>query len=193
MGGMAELVKEGKVRFLGLSEAAADTVRRAAKAHPIAALQSEYSIWERDVEGDILEACRENDIGFVPYSPLGRGFLAGGIRSLDDLAVDDWRRNDPRYSPENMPKNLAIVDAITEVAERHGVSNAQVALAWLLAQGEDIVPIPGVKRSETLCDSARAPEVQLSEYDLAALEAAAPSGITAGPRYAKAGMARVKL
>ena len=193
VGGMAELVKEGKVRFLGLSEAAADTVRRAAKVHPITALQSEYSIWERDVEGDILDACRENGIGFVPYSPLGRGFLAGGIRSLDDLPADDWRRNDPRYSPENMPTNLAIVDAIAGVAGRHGVSSAQIALAWLLAQGEDIVPIPGVKRSETLRDSARAPEVTLSSEDLAAIEAAAPSGKTAGPRYAKAGMARVKL
>jgi len=193
VGGMAELVKEGKVRFLGLSEAAADTVRRAAKVHPIAALQSEYSIWERDVEGDILAACRENGIGFVPYSPLGRGFLAGGIRSLDDLAADDWRRNDPRYSPENMPTNLAVVDAIGAVAGRHGVSNAQVALAWLMAQGDDIVPIPGVKRSQTMRDSARAPDVSLSEDDLAVIEAAAPSGETAGPRYTKAGMARVNL
>ncbi|WP_454598954.1 aldo/keto reductase [Qipengyuania sp. SM2507] len=193
IGGMAELVKEGKVRFLGLSEAAADTVRRAAKVHPIAALQSEYSIWERDVEGDILAACRENGIGFVPYSPLGRGFLAGGIRSLDELPADDWRRNDPRYSPENMPRNLAIVDAIAEVATLHGVSNAQVALAWLLAQGEDIVPIPGVKRSETMRDSAGAPDLALSESDLAAIDAAAPSGRTVGPRYAAAGMARVKL
>ena len=193
VGAMAELVKEGKVRFLGLSEAAADTVRRAAKVHPIAALQSEYSIWERDVEDDILAACRENGVGFVPYSPLGRGFLAGGIRSLDELRADDWRHNDPRYSPENMPKNLAIVDAIGEVADRHGVSNAQIALAWLLAQGDDIVPIPGVKRSETLRDSVRAPDVTLSENDLAVIEAAAPNGRTAGPRYAKAGMARVKL
>ncbi len=193
VGGMAELVKEGKVRFLGLSEAAADTVRRAAKVHPIAALQSEYSIWERSVEDDILAACRENGVGFVPYSPLGRGFLAGGIRSLDELGADDWRRNDPRYSPENMPKNLAVVDAISAVAGRHGVSNAQVALAWLMAQGDDIVPIPGVKRSETMRDSARAPEVSLSEDDLAMIEAAAPSGETAGPRYAKAGMARVNL
>ncbi len=193
VGGMAELVKEGKVRHLGLSEAAADTVRRAAKVHPIAALQSEYSIWERGVEDDILAACRENGVGFVPYSPLGRGFLAGGIRSLDELPADDWRRNDPRYSPENMPRNLAIVDAIAGVAERHGVSNAQVALAWLLAQGEDIVPIPGVKRSETLRDSARAPDVELSESDLAAIDAAAPRGETAGPRYSAAGMARVNL
>jgi len=193
VGGMAELVREGKVRHIGLSEAAADTVRRAAKVHPIAALQSEYSIWERDVEDDILAACRECGIGFVPYSPLGRGFLAGGIRSLGELPADDWRRNDPRYSPENMPRNLAIVDAIGEVAARHGVSNAQIALAWLLAQGEDIVPIPGVKRSETMRDSAGAPDVTLSAEDLEALDAAAPSGRTAGPRYAPAGMARVKL
>ena len=193
VGGMAELVKEGKVRFLGLSEAAADTVRRAAKVHPIAALQSEYSLWERDVEGGILAACRASGIGFVPYSPLGRGFLAGGIRSLDQLPANDWRRNDPRYSTENMPQNLAIVDAIAEVARRHDVSNARIALAWLLAQGDDIVPIPGVKRSETLRDSAGAPDVSLTEDDITALAAAAPTGATAGPRYAAAGMAGVKL
>ena len=193
IGGMAELVKEGMVRHLGLSEAAADTVRRAAKVHPIAVLQSEYSIWERDVEDDILAACRENGIGFVPYSPLGRGFLAGGIRSLDELPANDWRRNDPRYSPENMLKNLAIVDAIADVAVRHGVSNAQIALAWLLAQGDDIVPIPGVKRSQTMRDSAGAPDVALTAGDFATIESAAPSGNTAGPRYAEAGMARVKL
>ena len=193
VGGMAELVKEGKVRHLGLSEAAADTVRRAAKVHPIAALQSEYSIWERDVEGDILAACRENGIGFVPYSPLGRGFLAGGIRSLADLPADDWRHNDPRYSAENMPRNLAIVDAIAGVAARHGVSSAQIALAWLLAQGDDIVPIPGVKRLETMRDSAGAPDVELDAADLAAIDAAAPSGGTAGLRYAPRGMATVKL
>lgn len=192
IGGMAELVKEGKVRHIALSEAAADTVRRAAKVHPIAALQSEYSIWERDVEDDILAACRENGIGFVPYSPLGRGFLAGTIRSLDELPAGDWRRNDPRYSAENMPRNLAIVDAIGQVADRHGVSKAQIALAWLLAQGEDIVPIPGFKRSETLRDSAGAPDVILSADDLAVIEAAAPSGQTAGPRYNAAGMASVK-
>ncbi len=191
VGGMAELVKEGKVRFIGLSEAAADTIRRAAKVHPIAALQTEYSIWERDVEGDILAACRENGIGFVPYSPLGRGFLAGGIRSLDELPENDWRRNDPRYSPENMPRNLAIVDTISKVADRHGVSNAQIALAWLLAQGEDIVPIPGVKRIETLRDSAGAPDVTLSTDDLATLASAAPPGSAAGPRYGEMWMATV--
>jgi aryl-alcohol dehydrogenase-like predicted oxidoreductase len=193
VGGMAELVKEGKVRYLGLSEAAAATVRRAATVHPIAALQSEYSIWERDVEDDILLACRENGIGFVPYSPLGRGFLAGGIRSLSDLPPNDWRHNDPRYSAENMPKNLTIVDALAKVAARHSASSAQVALAWLLAQGDDIVPIPGVKRSETLRDSAHAPDVSLTQADLAAIEEAAPKGRTSGLRYNEAGMARVKL
>jgi aryl-alcohol dehydrogenase-like predicted oxidoreductase len=193
VGGMAQLVKEGKVRHIGLSEAGPDTLRRAAKVHPIAALQTEYSIWERDVEDDILATCRELNIGFVPYSPLGRGFLAGGIRSLDDLGADDWRRNDPRYSPENLPRNLAIVDAIATVAQRHGVSNAQIALAWLLAQGKDIVPIPGVKRRATMRDSAAAPNVTLSAADIAALNAAAPKGATAGQRYAERGMKMVKL
>ncbi|MBA3811856.1 MAG: aldo/keto reductase [Caulobacteraceae bacterium] len=193
VGGLARLVEEGKIRHIGLSEAAPETIRRAARVHPIAALQSEYSIWERDVEDEILPACRENGIGVVPYSPLGRGFLAGGIRSLADLPADDWRHNDPRYSAENMPRNLAIVDAVAKVAAGHGVSNAQIALAWLLAKGDDIVPIPGVKRSETMRDSVRAPEVSLTDDDLATIEAAAPSGATAGPRYNPAGMARVKL
>ncbi|HEY5289988.1 MAG TPA: aldo/keto reductase [Caulobacteraceae bacterium] len=193
VGGLAQLVKEGKIRHIGLSEASAETVRRAAQVHPIAALQSEYSIWERGVEEEILPACRENGIGFVPYSPLGRGFLAGGIRSLGDLPADDWRHNDPRFSPENMPRNLAIVDAIAKLAARHGVSSAQIALAWLLAQGPDIVPIPGVKRRETMRDSVRAPDVTLSKDDLATIAAAAPSGGTAGPRYNEAGMARVNL
>ncbi len=193
VGGMAELVKEGKIRHIGLSEAGPETLRRAAKTHPIAALQTEYSIWERDVEDEILPVCREHGIGFVPYSPLGRGFLAGGIRSLADLPADDWRHNDPRYSAENLPKNLAVVDAIGKIAQRHGVSNAQVALAWLLAQGQDIVPIPGVKRLETMRDSVKAPEVTLSDDDLRSIDEAAPNGATAGPRYAAAGMARVKI
>ena len=193
VGGLAELVKEGKIRHIGLSEAGPETVRRAAKVHPITALQSEYSIWERDIEEDILPACRDNGIGFVPYSPLGRGFLAGGIRSLDDLPADDWRRNDPRYSAENMPANLAIVDAVAAVAQRHGVSNAQVALAWLLAQGDDIVPIPGVKRRATMTDSAAAPDVILTAEDMSAIAAAAPTGQTAGPRYAERGMKMVRL
>jgi aryl-alcohol dehydrogenase-like predicted oxidoreductase len=193
VGGLAELVKEGKIRHIGLSEAGPETVRRAAKVHPITALQSEYSIWERDIEDDILPACRDNGIGFVPYSPLGRGFLAGGIRSLDDLPADDWRRNDPRYSAENMPANLAIVDAVAAVAQRRGVSNAQVALAWLLAQGDDIVPIPGVKRRATMTDSAAAPDVTLTAEDMSAIAAAAPTGQTAGPRYAERGMKMVRL
>ena len=191
--GLAELVKEGKVRHIGLSEAGAETLRRAAKVHPIAALQTEYSVWERDVEDEILPTCRELGIGFVPYSPLGRGFLAGGIRSLDDVAPDDWRRNDPRYSPENLTKNLAIVDTIGVVAKRHGASNAQIGLAWLLAQGENVVPIPGVKRRETMRDSVGSPDIVLSTDDLADLDAAAPNGTTAGPRYAERGMRMVKL
>jgi aryl-alcohol dehydrogenase-like predicted oxidoreductase len=193
VGGLADLVKEGKIRHIGLSEAAAGTIRRAAKVHPIAALQSEYSVWERDVEGEILDACRENGIGFVPYSPLGRGLLAGDIRSLDDLPANDWRRQDPRYSGENFARNLAIVDAIGAIADRHGVSRAQIALAWLLAQGDDIVPIPGVKRPETLRDSAKAPEVSLTAQDLQEIAAAVPGGSAAGERYRPAGMASVKL
>ncbi|MEG3147512.1 aldo/keto reductase [Sphingomonas sp. RT2P30] len=193
VGGMAELVKEGKIRHIGLSEAGPETLRRAAKVHPIAALQTEYSIWERDVEDEILPVCRELGIGFVPYSPLGRGFLAGGISSLDDLPADDWRRNDPRYSAENLPHNLAIVATVAKVAARHGVSNAQVALAWLLAQGDDVVPIPGVKRRATMADSAGAPDVALTAQDLAEIDAAAPRGGTAGPRYAERGMRMVKL
>ena len=193
VGGLADLVKEGKIRHIGLSEAAAGTIRRAAKVHPIAALQSEYSVWERDVEGEILAACRENGIGFVPYSPLGRGLLAGNIRSLADLPENDYRRMDPRFSDENLARNLAIVDAIGAIAGRHGVSRAQIALAWLLAQGDDIVPIPGVKRLETLRDSAGAPDVELSAQDLEEIAAAVPGGSAAGPRYRAQGMAAVKL
>jgi aryl-alcohol dehydrogenase-like predicted oxidoreductase len=193
VGGMAELVKEGKVRHIALSEAGPDTLRRAAATHPIAALQTEYSLWERDVEDEILPLCRALGIGFVPYSPLGRGFLAGGIRSLDDLPADDWRRNDPRYSAENLPKNLKMVEAIAGVAARHGVSNAQIALAWLLAQGNDVVPIPGVKRRITMEDSIGAVDVTLTADDCAALEAAAPFGSTAGPRYSARGLSMVKI
>jgi aryl-alcohol dehydrogenase-like predicted oxidoreductase len=187
VGGMAELVK---VRHIALSEAGPETIRRAAAVHPICALQSEYSLWERDVEDEILPVCRELGIGFVPYSPLGRGFLTGQIRSKADLPADDWRHNDPRYSEENFGENLKIVDAIRAVADRHGVSLAQVALAWLLAQGDDIVPIPGVKRRATLEDSAGAVDVALSAEDLEALEAAR---VVAGARYNEAGMARVRL
>ena len=190
IGGMAELVKEGKIRHLGLSEAAPETIRRAAAVHPIAALQSEYSLWERDVEDEILPVCRELGIGFVPYSPLGRGFLTGQIKRKADLPADDWRHNDPRYSEENFGANLKIVDAIRAVADRHEVSLAQVALAWLLAQGDDIVPIPGVKRRATLEDSAAAVDLALTARDLEDLKAACA---VAGARYNEAGMARVKL
>jgi aryl-alcohol dehydrogenase-like predicted oxidoreductase len=182
VGAMAELVKEGKIRHIGLSEAGPETLRRAAAVAPIAALQSEYSLWEREVETDILPLCRELEIGFVPYSPLGRGFLTGSIRSLDDLSENDWRRNDPRYQGENLAANLKVVDAVDEVAAKHGASNAQIALAWLLAQGDGIVPIPGFKRRATMEDSAKAADITLDADDLAKLEAAAPVGGTAGPR-----------
>ncbi|ALJ13216.1 aldo/keto reductase [Sphingopyxis macrogoltabida] len=193
VGGMMELVKEGKVRHIALSEAGPETIRRAAKAAPITALQSEYSIWEREVEDEILPACRDNGIGFIPYSPLGRGFLAGTIRSRDELPENDWRRNDPRYSEENLPANLAIVDAIAGIAAKHGVSNAQIALAWLLAQGDDIVPIPGTKRRTTMEDSVAAADVTLDADDLAAIDTAAPKGGTNGPRYGEQGMRMVRL
>ena len=200
VGGMARLVEEGKIRHIGLSEAGPETLKRAVATHPITALQSEYSLWERDVEDEILPLCKAHDVGFVPYSPLGRGFLAGGIRSLDDLGADDWRRQDPRYSAENMPKNLAVVDALAKVAARHvteagSASNAQVALAWLLAQGDQVVPIPGVKRRTTMRDSAGAPALALTltETDLRDLEEAAPRGGTAGPRYGERGMRMVRL
>lgn len=193
VGGMAELVKEGKVRHLGLSEAGAETLRKAAAVHPIAALQSEYSLWERDVEDDILPTARALGIGFVPYSPLGRGFLTGQISSRDDLPEGDYRRNDPRYSAENFAKNMALVAVVQRIAAAHGVSAAQVALAWLLAQGADIVPIPGSKRRVTLEDSMGATDVTLTAQDLADLDAAAPRGGTAGPRYGERMMAMVRL
>lgn len=193
VGGMAELVKEGKVRHLGLSEAGAATLRKAAAVHPIAALQSEYSLWERDVEEEILPTARELGIGFVPYSPLGRGFLTGQITTRDDLPEGDYRRNDPRYSEENFAINMRLVDVVKRIAGAHGVSAAQVALAWLLAQGDDIVPIPGSKRRVTLEDSMAAVDVTLTAQDLADLNAAAPRGGTAGPRYGERMMAMVRL
>ncbi len=189
IGGMMELVKEGKVRHIALSEAGPETIRRAAKAGPITALQTEYSLWERDPENEILAVCRENGIGFVPYSPLGRGFLTGAFKSLADLPADDWRHNDPRFQGDNFADNLKIVDAIQAVADKHSVSLAQIALAWLLAQGESIVPIPGVKRRMTMEDSIKAADVTLSAEDLVALDFAAP----AGPRYAADGMKRVRV
>ena len=192
VGAMVELVREGKVRHLGLSEAGADTLRRAAAVHPIAALQSEYSLWERDVENEILPVCEELGIGFVPYSPLGRGFLTGQIKRREDLPANDWRLNDPRYSEANFGANLKIVDAIRTVADRKGASLAQVALAWLIAQGPHVVPIPGFKRRATLEDSAKAAELELSKADLDELNAAVPPGAAQGPRYGEQGMRMVR-
>tara|TARA_R110001606_G_scaffold4129_1_gene19440 strand:+ start:6272 stop:7264 length:993 start_codon:yes stop_codon:yes gene_type:complete len=193
VGAMAELVKEGKVRYLGLSEAGAATLKKAHATHPIAALQSEYSLWERGVEEDILPVCQDLGIGFVPYSPLGRGFLTGQISSRDDLPEDDYRRNDPRYSEENFALNMKLVDVVKEVARRHHCSPAQIALAWLLAQGDFIVPIPGSKRRATLEDSMAAVEIKLTEADLDELEKAAPVGGTAGLRYGDRMMSMVRL
>lgn len=193
VGAMADLITEGKIKHIGLSEAGPETLRRAAAVAPITALQSEYSLWERDIEEDILPTCRELGIGFVPYSPLGRGFLAGNIRSLDELPANDWRRNDPRYQGGNFATNLKVVDAIAEIATKYAVSNAQIALAWLLAQGDDIVPIPGFKRRVTMEDSAKSADIVLDADDLAALDKAAPRGGTAGPRYGEAGMKMVRL
>ena len=193
VGAMAELVKEGKVRHLGLSEAGAETIRRAHGVHPITALQSEYSLWERTIEDDILPTIRDLGIGFVPYSPLGRGFLTGQIKSRDDLPEGDYRRNDPRYSDDNFGENMKMVEVVKEIAEAHHVSAAQVALAWLLAQGDDIVPIPGSKRRKTLEDSMAAVDVVLSDDDLAELDEAAPRGGTAGPRYGERMMSMVRL
>ncbi|PIX66534.1 MAG: aldo/keto reductase [Sphingomonadales bacterium CG_4_10_14_3_um_filter_58_15] len=193
VGAMAELVKEGKVRYLGLSEAGAETLKKAHATHPIAALQSEYSLWERGIEEEILPVCQDLGIGFVPYSPLGRGFLTGQISSRDDLPEDDYRRNDLRYSEENFALNMKLVDVVKMVAERHHCSPAQIALAWLLAQGDFIVPIPGSKRRATLEDSMAAVDITLNEADLDELEAAAPVGGTAGPRYGETMMSMVRL
>ncbi len=193
VGGMADLVKEGKIRHIGLSEAGPATLARAAKTAPISALQSEYSIWERDVEDEILPTCRELGIGFVPYSPLGRGFLSGDIRSRNDLVENDWRHMDPRLSDENIGKNLDIVDVVRRIADKHAVSPAQVALAWLMAQGDDIVPIPGTKRRVTMEDSVGSVDLALDGDDLSDILAVAPQGGTAGPRYGEAGMRMVRL
>lgn len=193
VGAMADLVTEGKVRYLGLSEAGAETLKKAHTTHPIAALQSEYSLWERSIEEEILPICQDLGIGFVPYSPLGRGFLTGQINSRADLPEDDYRRNDPRYSEENFDQNMKLVDVVKMVAARHHSSPAQIALAWLLAQGDFIVPIPGSKRRATLEDSMVAVDIELTEADLDELEAAAPIGGTAGLRYGDRMMSMVRL
>ncbi|WP_138499815.1 aldo/keto reductase [Nostoc sp. PA-18-2419] len=183
VGAMAELVKQGKVRYLGLSEAAPATIRRAVAVHPISALQTEYSLWSREPEDEILPTVRELGIGFVPYSPLGRGFLSGAITSPDDLAPDDYRRNSPRFQGENFSKNLQLVEQVKTIATEKGVTPSQLALAWLLAQGEDIVPIPGTKRRSYLEENIAATEITLTEQDLNRLEAAAPKNVAAGDRY----------
>lgn len=188
VGAMAELVKEGKVRFLGLSEAAPATLRRAHSEHPITALQTEYSLWSRDPEDELLGVVRELGIGFVPYSPLGRGFLSGEIKSIDDLAPDDFRRTNPRFAGDNFQKNLDLVAAVGAIAADKGVTAAQLALAWVLAQGEELVPIPGTRRIATLEQNAAAADIVLTSDDLARIEAVFPRGAAAGERYAPGGM-----
>lgn len=188
VGAMGVLVKEGKVRFLGLSEAAPATLRRAHAEHPITALQTEYSLWSRDPEDELLGVVRELGIGFVPYSPLGRGFLSGDIKSIDDLAPDDFRRTNPRFAGDNFQKNLDLVDAVGAIAADKGVTAAQLALAWVLAQGEDLVPIPGTRRIATLEQNAAAADIVLTPDDLARIEAVFPRGAAAGERYAPGGM-----
>lgn len=183
VGAMAELVQAGKVRYLGLSEASGETIERAHAVHPISALQSEYSLWTRDVESGVLPTCRSLGIGFVPYSPLGRGFLTGAITSTGDLAEDDWRRRHPRFQEANIERNRELVARIEELAATKGVSTSELALAWVMAQGEDVVPIPGTKRIKNLESNVRAVDVGLGEEDLAALDEAAPPGAAAGSRY----------
>ena len=184
VGAMAELVKAGKVTHLGLSEAAPATIRRAHAVHPITALQTEYSLWSREPEDEILQTVRELGIGFVPYSPLGRGFLTGQIKSPDDLAPDDYRRNAPRFQGDNFQQNLDLVREVEAIAREKGCTPAQLALAWVLAQGEDIVPIPGTKRRTYLEQNLGALEVQLSPDDLAHIGRVVPSNAAAGTRYA---------
>jgi aryl-alcohol dehydrogenase-like predicted oxidoreductase len=183
VGAMAELVKAGKVRYLGLSEAGIQTIRKAHAVHPISALQTEYSLWSRDPEDEILPTVRELGIGFVAYSPLGRGFLTGQIRKPTDLAADDWRHSSPRFQGENFQLNLDLVTKIEELAEKKKVKASQLALAWVLAQGDDIVPIPGTKRRSYLEENAAAAEIKLTQEELAALDAIAPRGAAKGERY----------
>jgi aryl-alcohol dehydrogenase-like predicted oxidoreductase len=184
VGAMAELVEQGKVRHLGLSEAAPETIRRAYAVHPISALQSEYSLWTRDVEDEILPTIRELGIGLVPYSPLGRGFLSGRIRSIDDLEENDFRRQNPRFKGENFQKNMELVERVEELAAAKGCAAAQIALAWVLAQGEDIVPIPGTTRVKNLEENVGALDIELTDEELRDLEAVFPKGAAAGERYA---------
>jgi aryl-alcohol dehydrogenase-like predicted oxidoreductase len=188
VGAMAELVQEGKVRYLGLSEAAPATIRRAHAVHPITALQTEYSLWTRDPEDELLGLTEDLGITFVAYSPLGRGFLTGAFKSIDDLAPDDWRRSNPRFQGENFQKNLELVDEIKALAQEKGVTAAQLALAWLLTRGEQVVPIPGSRRIERLEENTAAADIELTENELHRLEVIAPAGAAAGMRYPEGGM-----
>ena len=183
VGAMAELVQAGKVRYLGLSEAEAQTIRRAHRVHPISALQTEYSLWSRDVESEILPTLRELGIGFVAYSPLGRGFLTGQIKNFDDLAPNDFRRQLPRFQGKNFQKNLELVERVTTIAKSKGITPSQIALAWALAKGDDIVPIPGTTRLKHLEENVAALEVELSNTEIASLEEIMPPDIAAGTRY----------
>jgi len=191
VGALADLVKQGKIRHIGLSEASADTLRRASAVHPITALQTEYSLWSRDPEDDILPTCRSLGIGFVAYSPLGRGFLTGQIKSFDDLPADDYRRLSPRFQRDNFAKNLALVSRVEEIAREKGCTPSQLALAWVLARGTDIVPIPGTKRRTYLEENVAALEVYLTPADLAGIDELLPRGSVSGPRYPEAMMRAV--
>jgi len=188
VGAMAGLVHEGKVRFLGLSEAAPATIRRASKVHPIAALQTEYSLWSREPEGEILETCRQLGIGFVAYSPLGRGFLTGRFKTQEDIPPDDWRRHHPRFEGENFKRNLHLAETVRQIAEEIACAPAQLALAWVLAQGQDIVPIPGTKHPRYLEENIGALNVHLTDGQLRRLDEAFPVGVPAGERYPEQGM-----
>lgn len=192
-GAMADLVRAGMVRYVGLSEAGPETIRRAHAVHPISALQTEYSLWSRDPETEILPTLRELGIGFVPYSPLGRGFLTGQIRSFDDFAPDDFRRISPRFQGENFRKNLELVERMKQFAREKGCTASQLALAWVLAQGGDMVPIPGTKRRKYLEENAAAADVQLTRADLSRIEEISPRGAVAGERYHEAGMKTINL
>ncbi|MBZ4333913.1 aldo/keto reductase [Corallococcus interemptor] len=183
VGAMAELVKAGKVRFLGLSEVNSETLRRACAVHPITALQSEYSLWSRDPEDGVLQTCRELGVGFVPYSPLGRGFLTGQFKRFEDLPEDDYRRHSPRFQGENFQRNLKLVEHLDRLASQKQCTPAQLALAWVLSRGQDVVPIPGTKRRKYLDDNLGALDVTLTQEDLAAIESIAPPGVAAGERY----------
>ena len=192
VGALAELVKEGKIKNIGLSEAGAESLRRASKVHPITALQTEYSLWTRDVEdNDVLATCRELGIGFVAYSPLGRGMLSGEIKKFDDFATDDYRRHNPRYQGENFDKNLRLVEKVEEIAREKNITTSQLAIAWVLTQGNDIVPIPGTKRIKYLEQNAAAADVMLSQEDLARIEDVFPKDAAAGARYPEAMMKSV--